>query len=274
MQAFKASLRSLPSSGRVQLQTDQATGVAVLTLRNEARRNALCGTMMIQLADAVHELESWKQGVALVVTGAGRAFCAGADLHLAQKVINTPEQGQLMSELMSETLDRIAQLPMISVCAVNGAAFGGGAELTTATDWRVFASGATARFVQTQMAVSTGWGGAGRLTGIVGRRQALRLFLHSPLIDAEAALASGLADAVAPEGVNPADAAMELFVTPALRAAGSRAAIRSIKAAVAAHSSVSAGARRAETQAFASVWASADNLRAVQKALERAPSKV
>mmetsp|Transcript_31912 Transcript_31912/g.101674 ORF Transcript_31912/g.101674 Transcript_31912/m.101674 type:complete len:133 (+) Transcript_31912:74-472(+) len=79
------------------------------------------------------------------------------------------------------------------------------------------APGARVQFVQARMGVSTGWGGAGRLAETVGRREALRLLLHSPSLDAAAAVGAGLADAVGGEGEPAAEAAVRLLLEPALK---------------------------------------------------------
>ncbi|CAN0557089.1 unnamed protein product [Ectocarpus sp. 8 AP-2014] len=63
--------------------------------------------MMVQLADAVNELEKWDRGVALVVHGMGGNFCAGADLSLAREHLRTGPDGRSMCALMSDTLTRL-----------------------------------------------------------------------------------------------------------------------------------------------------------------------
>ena len=107
--AFRVQLAALPQPGSVALRLCAGSGVARLTLRNAARRNALSGPMMAQLADAVDTLEEWRDGGAVVleaepsVSGA-RHFCAGADLQLVRSFLHTPGRGLDMSALMSETL--------------------------------------------------------------------------------------------------------------------------------------------------------------------------
>ena len=68
------------------------------------------------------------------------------------------------------------------MAVVRGRAIGGGAELTTATDLRVFSPDASLSFVQSKMGLSTGWGGGSRLTSIVGRAKALRIMLEKGAI--------------------------------------------------------------------------------------------
>eukprot|EP00611_Tribonema_gayanum_P006562 TRINITY_DN1582_c0_g1_i3.p2 TRINITY_DN1582_c0_g1~~TRINITY_DN1582_c0_g1_i3.p2 ORF type:complete len:174 (-),score=49.87 TRINITY_DN1582_c0_g1_i3:4-525(-) len=154
--------------------------------------------MMVELADAVAAVERWHRGVALILTAEGdRAFCAGADLALALNHLTTPGDGRLMCALMTDTLHRLRALPLVSVAAVKGPAVGGGAELSTACDYRVMSSAAHIRFVQVKMGVSTGWGGAARLTRIVGSRQALRLLAWGEQLSASAAQQLGLVDLTA-----------------------------------------------------------------------------
>jgi ethylmalonyl-CoA/methylmalonyl-CoA decarboxylase len=227
--------------------------------------------MISQLLDAVHTLEDWSAGAALIIEGEGGSFCAGADLELVRNALKTREDGVLMSELMTCILGRLRSLPILSVAAVDGAAMGGGAELATATDWRVFAADAQLQFVQTKMGLSTGWGGTGRLAKLVGRSMALRLLLHSPRLDAKEARAVGLVEEVAADGEGAADAAMRLLVKPAMEQAAATETIRALKAAVAGHSALLYGTRgnAAETKAFGSVFGSESNQRAVDAALAR-----
>jgi ethylmalonyl-CoA/methylmalonyl-CoA decarboxylase len=92
---------------------------------------------------------------------------------------------------------RLQQLPMVSVSAIEGHATGGGAELSTATDFRIIASDAVVHFVQVRNGVSTGWGGGIRLTKLLGRRNALLLIGASKPVDAQAAIRIGLCDRIA-----------------------------------------------------------------------------
>jgi len=261
--AFKAACRLSRAGGRVTLDLG-ADGVATLTLRNAARRNAVSPPMMADLHEAVCTLRAW-DGAAVVVAGeAPGGFCAGADLRAAAAGgLGAPEAGALMAELVSSTLDAFRDLPLLTVAAVDGHAVGGGAELATAADWRCVAADASIRFVHAHMGVSPGWGGAARLAALVGRAEALRLLLHAPDVGPDAARALGLADAVARAGEPAAAAARRLLVDPALATAAAPAALRACKAAVAASTGVDDVAAAKETAAFAAVWGAAANRAAV-----------
>ncbi|NXD06419.1 ECHD1 decarboxylase, partial [Nothocercus nigrocapillus] len=113
----------------------QEDGIAILTLNNPRLMNAFTGTMMIELQEKVTDLENWKDGKGLIVCGAGNTFCSGSDLN-AVKAISNSEDGMNMCMFMQNTLTRLMRLPLISVALVQGKALGGGAELTTACDFR------------------------------------------------------------------------------------------------------------------------------------------
>ena len=124
-------------SGTVDLEKKE-NGIAHIVLNNPERRNAFSGSMMVDLYEIVEELESWTVGRGLILRGAdnkSKVFCSGGDLKTVHH-IKTPEAGFMMSLLMSEATDRLARLPLVSVCLLQGPAVGGGAELTTATDYR------------------------------------------------------------------------------------------------------------------------------------------
>ncbi|KAA0158860.1 hypothetical protein FNF31_05153 [Cafeteria roenbergensis] len=101
----------------------------------------------------------------VVVQGDGGHFCSGADLGMLGDLHGASEGaegealrefGRWMNGTMTSTLTALRRLPQVSVAIVQGAAFGGGAELTTATDLRLVSSDAVIRFVQATMAVSPG----------------------------------------------------------------------------------------------------------------------
>lgn len=172
-------------------------GIAVITLMNPERKNALTGYMMVKLAEAVDELEQWQDGKALVLRGSEGYFCSGGDLSVV-KAINTPEEGNIMCAFMQRTLSRLGRLPLISVAAVEGRALGGGAELAVACDFRLMSKSAEIRFVQVKMGLTPGWGGGTRLVRLLGKQQALQLLGKGQKVDLSYGRQLGLVDGELP----------------------------------------------------------------------------
>lgn len=171
MIAFMEELRKGAGHGSVELRrSGRDDRVLELVLRNERSRNSLTGKMMVQLHDIAGELTSpasqYEGCCALILRGEGSTFCSGADFHLAAKIAS-PVQGLLMAELMTGTLTRLRRAPLVTVACL-GNALGGGAELSTAADFRVMRVGSKVQFVQARMGVSCGWGGTSRLVRVRG----------------------------------------------------------------------------------------------------------
>ncbi|TPX40011.1 hypothetical protein SeMB42_g06159 [Synchytrium endobioticum] len=188
--------------GTVVLERHSSPGIATIKLQNPKRRNALSPKMQSELADALdaleHEASDPKSNMCgVILMGDDHSFCSGFDLSQAAESFMTSKAGFEMATLMHSTLLRLKRLPMISVAAVDGFALGGGAELSTACDFRVVAKNASIRFVHLSMGVTTAFGGGTMLTNIVGRSTALRLLLSSPTLHAEEAFALGLCDQIA-----------------------------------------------------------------------------
>ncbi|MFT4625712.1 MAG: enoyl-CoA hydratase/carnithine racemase, partial [Myxococcota bacterium] len=135
---------STVESGSVRLEL--ARPVARLTIDNPGASNAMTIRMMAQLAEAVLALGGW-DGAALVLSAVpGRAFCAGGHLRDVRRVVDAPERAHRMAMAMGTVLDALLSLPITSVAAVSGLAVGGGAELITAVDHRVFDSSGRVHF--------------------------------------------------------------------------------------------------------------------------------
>lgn len=190
---LKEKLLQFPG-GSVDLQKD-ADGVGVLTLNNPARKNAFSGVMMVQLLEKVMELENWSEGKGIIVRGAKNTFSSGYDLNMV-KAFATPEEGMTLCMFMQNALTRLMRLPLVSVALVQGWALGGGAEFTTACDFRLMTRESKIRFVHREMGIVSSWGGSTRLVEIIGSRQALKVFSGAQMLDSEAALSIGLADGV------------------------------------------------------------------------------
>ena len=190
---------SLPRGrGSIVLELDGP--VALLTLHNPDARNAMSVGMMADLISAVETLRN-APPVAILLAGAGGAgFCAGGDLREVRAHLMDEAAAVGMPSVMGEALDALASLPSVVVAAVEGAALGGGAELTTVADWVVAGESARIGFVHAALGVSPGWGGGGRLIRRVGRRRATEVLLMARRYHGAAALEMGLIDAVVPDG--------------------------------------------------------------------------
>lgn len=128
MEKFLKKLATF-GKGDIILEKNDNLGIATVIIDNAKRKNALTGYMMVELKKIISELESWKNGKAVILRGHGDTFCSGGDLNVVMKEIGNPEDGRMMCEYMQEMLTRFMELPLISVAALNGRALGGGAEV-------------------------------------------------------------------------------------------------------------------------------------------------
>ncbi|XP_064626571.1 ethylmalonyl-CoA decarboxylase-like [Lineus longissimus] len=195
---IRAKLAACPG-GSIDLNKCCETGIATVTINNPKTRNAFSGSMMVDLADVVAELETWRDGKGLLVHGAGEFFTSGGDFNTVMKLID-PVSGSLFCAFMHDTLKRLHRLPLISVSVIQGGALGSGAEIAMATDIRIMTSSSYLAFVQSQLKISTGFGGGTILTRLVGRSKALDLLASGRHVGSEEALRIGLADQIVPNG--------------------------------------------------------------------------
>ena len=170
-------------------------GLAVLTIDRPHARNAISLDTMDQLEKA---LDGAYGASALAITGAGdRAFVSGGDLkELA--AIRTEEEAEAMAWGMRSICDRLAGFPAPVIAALNGHAFGGGAEVAVAADIRVAADDIKIGFNQVWLEIMPAWGGAERLAALVGKSRALLLAGTGTVLDAAEAERLGLVDRVLP----------------------------------------------------------------------------
>jgi enoyl-CoA hydratase/carnithine racemase len=177
------------------VRLDRDGAVTVLTIDRPDARNAIARSTMQELADALDEVAASPARV-LVVRGAGdRVFVSGGDLkELA--TIRTHDEAARMAATMRSVLDRLATLAVPVVAAVNGDAYGGGAEVAVACDIRIAADDVRCGFNQVALGIMPAWGGIERLTALVGRGRALLLMASGRVLDADAARSLGLFDEV------------------------------------------------------------------------------
>ncbi len=161
--------------------------------------NALNRGTLDELGALLAEIEGRGDVRALIVTGAGQAFVAGADIK-EMATVTTPEQAQALLQGGHAVLNRLDSLPIPTIAAVNGYCLGGGNELALACDFRLASD--RARFGQPEinLGVMPGFGGTVRLTRLVGPARALEIMLTGADISAQDALRMGLVNRVVPEG--------------------------------------------------------------------------
>lgn len=184
--------------------------VALVTVNDPERRNALTAEMSTLLRDAVDRAEADPDVHALVVTGTGKAFCAGADL----SALGAAGSGEAETGLRQiyDGFMAVGNCRLPTIAAVNGAAVGAGLNLALAADVRIAGPGALfdARFQK--LGLHPGGGATWMLQRAVGPQVARAALLFGMRFDAESAVRHGLALNVSDD---PVAAALELAAGPA-----------------------------------------------------------
>ena len=176
------------------IRFERRGAVAVLTLDRPKELNALDRATLEALLALCGELASKPDVRALVLTGAGRAFAAGADI--AEMRAMNPAQADAFSQLGHRVGLALESLALPTIAAVGGYALGGGCELALACDW-IYAS-TRARFGQPEVGLGLipGFGGTSRFVRRVGIAWAKELVLSGETIDAELAQRIGLVNRI------------------------------------------------------------------------------
>ncbi|HKE90817.1 MAG TPA: enoyl-CoA hydratase-related protein [Gemmatimonadales bacterium] len=172
--------------------TQVADGIATITLNRPEKLNALTPALCEELIGALRAASADTGVRAIVITGAGRAFCAGADL----TILGTDGDALVRAGKEIALLARSAPKPVIA--AVNGAAAGGGANLALACDYKVAADTATIGEVFAKLGLGPDWGGSFFLPRLAGTARALELLWSARMVPAAEAYALGLFDRVVP----------------------------------------------------------------------------
>ncbi|MEV5320391.1 enoyl-CoA hydratase/isomerase family protein [Streptomyces sp. NPDC052687] len=171
-----------------------ADSVATVVIRHPAKRNAMTAAMWRALPPLLDALAADPEVRALVLTGDGATFCAGADISTLQ---GSPEEAQGLAVAAEEAL---AAFPKPTLAAVRGHCVGGGSQLAAACDLRFAEQGALFGVTPAKLGIVYPASSTRRLVSLVGPATAKYLLFSGELIDAERALRTGLVDEVLPEG--------------------------------------------------------------------------
>jgi enoyl-CoA hydratase/carnithine racemase len=199
-------------SSRIDLETcyyeTVADGVTMLTLNRPDRGNAVVPEMARDVLDALGNLEQDRTVRVLVLTGAGRQFCAGADLVEFQRYIaeqlpigHEPYNARVLWPVTQRLVG--CRLPLIA--AINGGATAGGLDLALACDMRIASTAAKMGETYIKLGLNPGNGGTYFLPRLIGSGLAAELTFTGDLIDAQRALEIGLVNRVVEPGALLAD---------------------------------------------------------------------
>lgn len=182
----------MPDSAMI-LTTQQA-GVLTITLNRPDKLNSFNDEMHHQLSEALKIAERDQAVRCLVITGAGRGFCAGQDLNDRNITASdqAPDLGYSVETFYNPLIRRLTSLPKPIICAVNGVAAGAGAAIALASDIVIAAK--SANFIQSfcRLGLVPDSGGSWFLPQLVGHARAMGMALLGDKISAEQALAWGM----------------------------------------------------------------------------------
>jgi len=175
------------------LTTEHNNHVATVTLDRPAARNALNYDLLVEIERAILEFREDTTSRVVIFTGAGRHFCAGADLDELQpkadeKIIDRRRRLRMGERVLRALLG----MDQITICAWNGGAIGGGGCLATATDFRIGAEDCFLHYPEIDLGFNLMWQSLPRTVRLVGETRALRLAVGAERVTAETLMQWGL----------------------------------------------------------------------------------
>lgn len=241
--------------------------LALVTLDRPEALNALNRATLEALDQVFGSLEGAEDLRCVILTGAGKAFVAGADIR--EMAAFGPEQAEAFAHFGQSVFNRIAAFPRPVIAALNGFALGGGFELALACDFRIASDKAKLGQPEVNLGVIPGFGGTQRLPRLIGPARAKYLLLTGQPLDASQALAWGLVEeVVAPEAL-----------LERCRALGTTLAQKGPLALTRCKQAVDQGldlglplALELETRLFARSFASTDQKEGMQAFLDKRPA--
>ncbi|MFE1547966.1 enoyl-CoA hydratase/isomerase family protein [Streptomyces sp. NPDC058718] len=177
-----------------QLKDSVTDGVATVVIANPAKRNAMSAAMWRALPGVLDRLAADRAVRALVLTGEGDTFCAGADISALR------EPGDEQQSLAVRAEEALAAFPKPTLAAVRGFCVGGGSQLAAACDLRFAEEGARFGITPSKLGIVYPSSSTRRLTALVGPSIAKYLLFSGELMDTERALRTGFVDEVHPAG--------------------------------------------------------------------------
>jgi len=179
------------------LTLEKKDQTALLTFNRPEVLNALNTTVATESLDALQSIQNDPDVRVLILTGAGRAFVAGADI--AEMEAKNAETARIYSELGHRFMNTLQDLPQPVIAAINGFALGGGLEVALACDIRIASESAQFGLPETILGIIPGWGATQRTARLVGAAKTKEMIFTGMRVKAAEALAMGLVNRVVPD---------------------------------------------------------------------------
>jgi 2-(1,2-epoxy-1,2-dihydrophenyl)acetyl-CoA isomerase len=251
---------------------DRSEPIGTITLNRPEKLNAFAGAMREELLAALDALSANDRIRALVITGAGRGFCAGGDVAYMGELQATNDTRAFRSllETGARVVERIRSMPQVVVAAVNGVAAGAGCSLALACDYRIAADSAKLGLAFVKIGLHPDWGASWSLPRLVGPSRAIEILATGHTGEAAEALAIGMVDRV----TTPDRLLDEARILAMDVANGPGGAIADIKRAVWAASGNDLGRQLAvEAENQLRAFTSADGREGISAFLEKRPAR-
>ena len=248
------------------------SGITTITLNRPEKLNALAGHMRRDLAEALEAAGSERSVRVVVITGAGRAFCAGGDVAAMAELIERHDADEFSRLLGSarRVVTAIRQMTKPVIASINGPAFGAGFNLALACDLRIASSNATFSQSFAKVGLHPDWGGSYFLPRLVTPNKACEMFFLGDTIDAAEAHRLGILNFVVPPDELEAETrklAERLRNAPAVSLAAAKQAVYLSQAAELEEM------LRYETEAQMRCFESHDGAEGVRAFMEKRPPK-
>ena len=214
------------------IRSESNEHITTITLDRPEKLNAFSGTMREDLLAALRAAGGDRGCRVVIITGAGRAFCAGGDVEYMSGLQKNGDVAAFRKLLDAgrDVVTAIAELPQPVIASVNGVAAGAGCNLALACDYRIASETAKLGETFVKIGIHPDWGGTWFLPRLVGPSRAMELLVTGRMVDAAEALAIGMVDRV----VSPAELPSQTNALATTIAHGPPQAIADIKRALAA----------------------------------------
>src|ERR1041384_5521033 len=212
------------------IQVSEAEGITTITLNRPERLNAFIGHMRRDVAEALEHAGSDRNVRVVIITGAGRAFCAGGDIAFMAEVMKRRDVEEVSRILGAgrRVITAIRQMTKPVIASINGPASGAGCNLAFACDLRIASNTATFSQSFTKVGLHPDWGGTYFLPRFVTPNKACEMFFLGDAIDAKDAERLGIVNrVVAPEELEAAtmQLAERLRAAPPIALAAAKQAV-------------------------------------------------